>query len=326
MAAGFVIGVDGGGTRSRAVAVSVEGAVLGEVGGGPLNVNTTESGTFAASLGGMLQQLREAHGLDASAAEQTVIGTASLFTSLGHDEAGRLCGGLLPADRLTVVGDVVSALFGATLGAPGLLVVSGTGSIAAAMDGDGQCRTTGGLGPAIGGDPGSARWIANEVLLHASAESCNGEQPTALTDLICAHFGIVSFQQLIPEVYSGADPAKRLAGLSQAMAESELNGQPFWLDIVRRAGGRLAKLCGPLLAGPDLANWPGVVHISGSVLAHNATVRAAFEAELAALARRPLSVESPRLPAAEGAALMALKALNPSRVAVAAARLAKRES
>ena len=148
MAAGFVIGVDGGGTRSRAVAVSVEGAVLGEVGGGPLNVNTTESGMFAASLGGMLQQLREAHGLDASAAEQTVIGTASLFTSLGHDEAGRLCGGLLPADRLTVVGDVVSALFGATLGAPGLLVVSGTGSIAAAMDGDGQRST-----------PASANWL-----------------------------------------------------------------------------------------------------------------------------------------------------------------------
>ena len=60
--------------------------------------------------------------------------------------------------------------------------------------------------------------------------------------------------------------------------------------------------------------------------ANNATVRAAFEAELAALAKRPLSVESPRLRAADGAALMALKAFNPSLVAVAAARLAKSES
>ena len=144
MVAGFVIGVDGGGTRSRAVAVSIEGERLGEVNGGPLNVNTTETGTFTESLDGLFQQFRDLHRLNASAAVQTVIGTASLFTSLDHGEAARLCGGLSPAERLTVVGDVVSALFGATLGAPGLLVVSGTGSIAAAMDEQGRCRPTGG--------------------------------------------------------------------------------------------------------------------------------------------------------------------------------------
>jgi len=323
MAAGFVIGVDGGGTRSRAIAVSLEGECLGEVGGGPLNVNTTSPGMFVESLGSMLQQLREAHGLDPAAA-QTVIGTASLFTSLDHSEAARLCGGLLPAEQLTVVGDVVTALFGATLGAPGLLVVSGSGSIAAAMDGRGQCRTTGGLGPAVGGDPGSARWIANEVLLHASGESCNGEQPTELTGLICRHFGVASFQQLILGIYSGAEPAKRLAGLSQAVSESELNGRPFWQNILRQAGGCLARLCVPLLTGPEMVNRFGVVHISGTVLTDNASVRAAFESELSVLAEHPLSVESPRLRAAEGAALMALKTIEPSRLPAAAACLAKR--
>ena len=81
MVAGFVIGVDGGGTRSRAVAVSIEGERLGEVNGGPLNVNTTETGTFTESLDGLFQQFRDLHRLDASAAVQTVIGTASLFVS-----------------------------------------------------------------------------------------------------------------------------------------------------------------------------------------------------------------------------------------------------
>ena len=80
MVAGFVIGVDGGGTRSRAVAMSIEGERLGEVNGGPLNVNTTETGTFTESLDGLFQQFRDLHRLDASAAVQTVIGTASLFT------------------------------------------------------------------------------------------------------------------------------------------------------------------------------------------------------------------------------------------------------
>ena len=252
MATPFVIGIDGGGTRSRAIAVSVDGDFLGEVSVGPLHYITTSPGKFRASLADIIQQFSDEHGLG-SAAEQTVVGTASLFTSLDPAEAANVCGGLLPADRLTVVGDVVTALYGATLGAPGLLVVSGTGSIAAAMDDEGQCHTTGGLGPAIGGDPGSAHWIASEVLLHASVESCNGTESTGLTDLVCRYFSIPEFQQLVPAIYSEVEPAKRLAGLSHFIAASELKGQPFWLSILRRAWVRLARLCVPLVARLDSA-------------------------------------------------------------------------
>ena len=325
MAVSFVIGIDGGGTRSRAIAVSVDGDVLGEVSGGPLNYNTTSPGKFRASLADIIQQFSDEHGLD-SAAEQTVIGTASLFTSLDPADAANVCGGLLPADLLTVVGDVVTALYGATLGAPGLLVVSGTGSIAAAMDGNGCCQTTGGLGPMIGGDPGSAHWIANEVLTHASVESCNGTQSTGLTDLICRYFNISEFQKLVPAIYSEVESAKRLGGLSRFIATSDFNGQPFWLSILRRAGVRLAKLCEPLVSRLDSAKCPGLVYASGSVLANNRHVRESFVAELSAKAKRALAVESPALSAVEGAALMALKNIEPAKVAEVAVLLAKRKS
>jgi len=325
MAAPFVIGIDGGGTWSRAVALSVEGEPFGEADGGPLNFNTTSPEIFRESLGNILQQFADVHGLSLPA-EQTVIGTASLFTSLDSCETASVCGAQVSADRLTIVGDVVTALYGASFGTPGLLVVSGTGSIAAAVDDDGQCYTTGGLGPAIGGDPGSARWIANEVLLHASTESCNGAESTNLTNFICRYFGVSEFQQWVPQVYSGADSAKRLAGLSHAMAESELNGQPFWLGILRRAGVCLAELCVPLLSKLDSANWPAVVHVSGSVLTNSEPVRTSFAAEIKTKAKREVAVESPILPAAEGAALMALKGMAPAKVAEAAGRLAKREA
>ncbi|MCH2591917.1 MAG: hypothetical protein MKZ85_02765, partial [Pedosphaera sp.] len=157
-------------------------------------------------------------------------------------------------------------------------------------------------------------------------ESRNGARPTGLTALICRYFDIAKFQQLIPDVYSSVEPAERLAGLSQFVATSDLNGQPFWLNILLRAGVRLAKLCMPLLVGLDSANWSGVVHVSGSVLANCEPVRESFEAELTAKAKRSLSVESPALSAAKGAALMALKKMAPPKVDEAAARLAKRES
>ena len=66
--------------------------------------------------------------------------------------------------------------------------------------------------------------------------------------------------------------------------------------------------------------------VSGSVLANSEPVRESFAAELAAKAKRPLSVESPVLSAVEGAALMALKKVSPANVDEVAAHLAKRKS
>ena len=59
MAVSFVIGIDGGGTRSRAIAVSVDGDFLGEVSGGPLNYNTASPGKFRASLADIIQQFSD---------------------------------------------------------------------------------------------------------------------------------------------------------------------------------------------------------------------------------------------------------------------------
>ena len=69
-----------------------------------------------------------------------------------------------------------------------------------------------------------------------------------------------------------------------------------------------------------------MVHVSGSVLANSEPVRKSFEADLTAKAKHSLSVESPALSAAKGAALMALKKMAPTKVDEVAARLAKRES
>lgn len=98
------------------------------------------------------------------------------------------------------------------------------------------------------------------------------------------------------------------------------------MSILRRAGVRLARLCEPLVARLDSTKWPGVVHVSGSVLANNTQVRESFVTELSAKAKRTHAVESPALSAVEGAALMALKKIVPTKVDEVAARLAKRKS
>ena len=88
----------------------------------------------------------------------------------------------------------------------------------------------------------------------------------------------------------------------------------------------MARLCEPLVARLDSPKWPGVVHVSGSVLVNNTQVRESFVMELSAKAKRTHAVESPALSAVEGAALMALKKIVPTKVDEVASRLAKRKS
>lgn len=72
------------------------------------------------------------------------------------------------ARRVKAVSDLELARDAAFAGGPGVLVVSGTGSAAAAKDGRGRLSRAGGLGPLLG-DEGSAFWIGRRWLDEAAA-------------------------------------------------------------------------------------------------------------------------------------------------------------
>src|SRR5436309_12127417 len=82
------------------------------------------------------------------------------------------------ARRVDVIADVEAA-WHATLGAErGVLVLSGTGSIALGRDARGRWARAGGLGPLLG-DEGSAFWIGREWLRATADESARRRFATA---------------------------------------------------------------------------------------------------------------------------------------------------
>lgn len=290
--ADYIIGIDGGATRSVGVAMGLDGTILSEASGQGLNACATSVTSFQHHLQDLWNVLTARR---SGTCLSAVIGTASLFEEASPSEKEALLDTLTCLPRKTrLIGDAMTALYGATSGNPGVLVISGTGSIAMALGADGKHRTMGGFGALLGGDPGSAFWMSCQAILHA--ETLLPSSP--LRRAIVEHFDVATLHDLVG---LSVDQIASLSGhLSICMSEDT-----HWQHIEEDAGRALARFSWPLLE--DHPQLP--VYVSGSVLEKNQRVRGAFSQALAINAGHDVPLITPCASAALGAAFLALHTL-----------------
>lgn len=298
-----VIGIDGGGTRSGGVAMDREGLVFAEAEGGALNFYTTSNAEFAANLNELLAKLRRALGVRPCVG--TVIGTAALFGEATDEEQREALSAVNTngLGNVLLVGDAVTAAYGATGGRPGILIIAGTGSIAIRWDGR-EVAFSGGLGPMIDGDPGSASWMVAQALIRVQREACERRADSRLTEALFDYFCVHSLDSLISKIYRSDSPRQHMAAGAEILASTfgEVD-QCQWSEIERHAGQALADLVTPLLVGLDPK--PTDLFISGSVLGKNPRVREGLMAGLQGRVGSSLNLQGPQYDAIRGAALMA---------------------
>lgn len=180
----LILGVDGGGSKTMMCLAARDGTIVRQrrVGGtNPLdNRRWREELTevFAGS---------DAWRADLVAAHVAIGGyTENPAADRQVDAALNELLGALP---LQVVNDVFLAHDAAFLGAPGVLLIAGTGSMAVMRAADGTLRRNGGWGH-VWGDEGSGHWIGREALSLAT-KSLDGRAPApALAAAVVAELGI----------------------------------------------------------------------------------------------------------------------------------------
>jgi N-acetylglucosamine kinase-like BadF-type ATPase len=175
-----VIGIDAGGTATRAVLVDETGRCVGygRAGAG----NPTSAGAEVA-LSNHVLATTKAIGSTGISPDLVML---TLAGGLGRDTGPLVATALAAAGVSTAVhiaGDVMSAYFSATANPTGYLVLSGTGAISAHIE-DGELA---GLADGIGwllGDEGSGFQIGHRVVRAAAAEIEGRGPSTALTGLV----------------------------------------------------------------------------------------------------------------------------------------------
>lgn len=300
-----VLGIDGGGTKTRCLVAGLNGAVLGEGIGGPSNYLVVGLEGAVANLTAAVEQALSAAGCSLADVAAVCAGLAGVGRP--EDQAAMTQGIsealALPAGApLRVVPDAHIALVGALQGRPGVNLISGTGSIAFGLDEEGRLVRAGGWGWILG-DEGSGFTIGKQAIA-AGLAALDGTGPaTALGEAIRQRWGLPGLQQVTGRVYRDVTAARtEIAGLVPLVVEVADAGDEVARAILARAGQDLAGLAAAVLRRMGLKE--PLVTATGGVAEGVAAVRRTLAERLAELMPAARLVESAGSPA-EGAVLMA---------------------
>jgi glucosamine kinase len=298
----LVLGVDGGGSKTRAVVADGAGEILGEGLAGPSN-------PLRVGVGEAVGAIRDA--ADKACAEAGVRRVEIVAAEVGLAgvkradirERMRAAVAELGIKTVEVVTDADIALYGATEGKPGLVIIAGTGSNCCGINARGRRACAGGWGPLVG-DEGSGSWIARRAL-QAVARSTDGRgRKTTLVEAACEYFNVAAADDLSTAVYAPSVTNSRIAGFGSRVVEAAKRRDAVARGIVGEAGRELALAAAAVIRKLKMERELFQVAYVGGVFAAGPLILDSLAEEVARVAPRAF-LAPPVLAPAEAAARMA---------------------
>ena len=266
----YYLGIDGGGTKTRC-ALGDQARVLATSAAGGSNVVRLGDGPAREALHAAVHEACAAAGTSPDQIRSICIGAAGAARPEVAAAVCRILGELTSAS-VSVVGDMVIALEAAFGDGPGVIAIAGTGSIVYGRDVNGNIARAGGWGFAIS-DEGSGQWIGREAVA-AVLRGHDAGQPTAMTDLILAAWGLKSLDELVQ--MANATPPPEFPRLFPIVLQAADMADPAAQGLLQEAGRRLADLAATLIQRlvPRPPHAP--VATTGSVFRQSTDVRQVF--------------------------------------------------
>lgn len=261
----FVMGIDGGGTKTLCVILDKRKTVIGQGRAGSCNRNSVGDETARTNLTRAVQDALAAAGLPNAAINAVCIGSAGVDRPAERTLVNGWLAELFPGVPTLIHNDALIALAAGTGGEPyGVVVISGTGMIVYGVDANGQSRRAGGWGPLFG-DKGSG-YAIGAAALTAIAQAADGlGPPTALEGALLDYLDLSTPQGLIPWAYS--DPAwSRIAELSPLVVECARQNDPVAVAVIEEAAIDLAAAVEHVVRNLNLLNESIAIVLSGGNL------------------------------------------------------------
>ena len=229
---GFILGIDAGGTRTRAVITDESGSVLGLGYSGGANQHIVPLDEGFGHIKNAVEQAKvEVQKNNASLRvekfEAACLGLAGYDSDDDRKMIREYLGNLALSERtlgakiLTVVNDGLIGFKSGTDNSYGICMISGTGSNCYGVAISGREARAGDWGYILG-DQGSGFVIGQKILHQVMREYDGREKETALTVKVLKHLTLKSPLDLIKWVYASPLPVKEIASLAKLMSDPEL--------------------------------------------------------------------------------------------------------
>src|SRR6476660_9861528 len=297
-----VLGIDAGGTKTRALLADESGRVVAGSRGGGANLRTHGELEVEKVLHAAVEAAEAEAG---GRADALAVGIAGADRPADHAVLREILRRIGFKDRVVVTNDARIAFVAGSPLRVGLALVCGTGSIAWGTNSRGEIARAGGWGWHLG-DEGSGFWIG-ERAVREGLRAADGRGPaTALEKPLFEHFGIQRPEEILRAVYDGDYPRHQVAMFAVRVAETARGGDAVARGILASAAEELALAAGSVISRLSLESAPYDIVLSGGTFRALPDLEESVRARLASpRARvRPLEEEP-----AVGAVKLALEEL-----------------
>lgn len=272
----YIIGIDGGGTKTAVTIAHDREDELTTFTVGPINYNGGDAAAIAASFVELFDRVK----LDCGSLEEIAhlcIGAAGvsnpsvvgLLTKHVRDNGY--------SGPLTITGDQETALYGAQNAMKGIILIAGTGSICFGVNEQGEQHRAGGFGHLID-DEGSGYSIGRDLLSVLVQAEDGRVSDTIIPALVYEQLGLSTVREIVGFVYDKNTTKKEIAKLAPIMTAACERGDRAALELAERSAAGLFKLVLPVIERLKLQDSP--IAIAGSVLQKSRFVREALERKL----------------------------------------------
>ncbi len=196
------LGIDGGGTRTRAAIIGPDRQLLGTGEGGPSNIDDVGEAAARDNIGDAVDAARDRAGLPRGSFEAAFLGMAGVTSERDRAVIRRiaLSLSLAPQERIGVDHDCRIALAGGLSGRPGIVQIIGTGSSTYGRTADGTHCMAGGRGHLVS-DEGSGYWYGLQAI-RAAIRHHDGRGPqTVLLPQVLDALAITDIDGLMHRLY-----------------------------------------------------------------------------------------------------------------------------
>jgi glucosamine kinase len=274
----IVIGVDGGGSKTRAIVADEHGTQLGEVVGPASGVKPGQAEASAEVIAATVRDALASCEMTHVMPKVVCIGVAGVAREQERQALWQALVGREIAEEIVVHPDFSIALDDAFADGPGILLISGTGSVAFGRGPSGAVARCGGWG-AMCGDEGSGAWIGRRALSVVTASADGREPETALMGAVLTAAQVNEPRELI--AWAAEATPTQLATLAPVVSSVADAGDLRANALISLAVEELVlhvRALARQLFGDERAAAP--VAFSGGMLTRGTTLRKRLEQRL----------------------------------------------
>ena len=230
-----VIGIDAGGTKTVCLLADEDGRIISRARSDGANLQSAGELHVEKILHNVMEQAIGARGIVPAAICLGIAGVdrpndaavvRSIMRRIGFNA------------RVVIVNDALIALETGAPGQAGVVIISGTGSIAYGRNAAGDAARAGGWGYVLG-DEGSGYWIGRAALRAVLRAADHRGPRTMLTAMLLEYFQVAHPQLLLHEVYHHHLKASAIGALAGSVYSAFMAGDQAAAGILRGAADEL---------------------------------------------------------------------------------------